>query len=421
LTHGNSTFSAAAAATERLRPWTVLAGASITLAFCLTPIWGSTFGLFMLPLEQELGWTRAQISLGMTVVTLVGLAAGPVSGVLIDRLPVRAFTLACLLLQAALLVGFSSLGTSISAYYALCAVAPFVSYGASGLSLSKVVSGWFDRRRGLAVGWLFADGSVGAVLHPLIAASVLGSHGWRAAYLCFAVLIVLVGAGTAWAFVRERTSRSIHPGASPRAVPGAAAGDTLRDASRSSAFWVLAASGFLYFIAFSGTNAHFAPLLMDRGVALESVARALSLMWLGTAAGTLLGGHLLDRIDAARVAQLAMLGPAAGIALLLVTSAAPAATAAGSLLGLAGGVEGTFLAYIVARRFGLRAYGTIFATQGALLALGAGIGPWLSGYAYTQSGSYSTVLILYIALLLAAAALLFALWIGPRPGLRSTP
>mgnify|MGYP000868861162 CR=1 FL=1 len=148
--------------------WRVLAGCGVIFVFSVPALFGSTFGLFMVPLERSLGWSRAGIAFSMTLTVAIAWLSVLAAGWLADHVRLRPLLLAGIVLGAANLAAFALMSEDIRGFYALVVALAFTSLGASPLVLSKAVQGWFDKRLGSALGILFACLSVGAVLHQLV-------------------------------------------------------------------------------------------------------------------------------------------------------------------------------------------------------------------------------------------------------------
>ena len=132
---------------------------------------------------------------------------------------------------------------------------------------------------------------------------------------------------------------------------------------------------------------------------------------ISTICGRLISGYLLDRYFAPYIAAIFFTLPICGIVLLGsgVTEIVP--LLAIICLGLGLGAEVELIGFLVSRYFGLRAYGQIYGFIFALFALGSGTGPMALGFAYDVMGSYNVGHMFSMALIFAAATLLWRL--GP--------
>ena len=171
--------------------WLILAASTIGmgLGFGVT----SSFAVFMAPLEQEFGWSRADLSFAYTLMT-IGMAGG---GLLWGRLADTRY-LRMVVVAGALVLGLGLLLASrVDSILEMHAIS--LALGAAGFAclfapLASVVGLWFERRRGLAIGILTAGGAVGQGLVPLVMEWAIAGLGWRGAYLWsgIAYLVILV-------------------------------------------------------------------------------------------------------------------------------------------------------------------------------------------------------------------------------------
>lgn len=378
--------------------WRVCAGCGVVAALSGTLLWSSTLGVFMGELQKAFGWTRAQIALGITLMTLTTPVLAPLAGWLTDRVDLRRLVLVSVVLQAAVLSASSLLGASIIGFYLLCIAMAAVAFGASVLPLSKIVIGWFDASRGKALGLLFACASLGPAVHPLLAQALVGSVGWRHAYVALSAAVLLLGMMAAWIWVRESASAS-------RVQAGLAAPTegSMLALLAMPAWWSLAAWGAFYAFGAGALNLHLYALMLERGASPAQAAGAASLLGLGLLLGNLAAGHLLDRLPARLLASSLMLAPVLAALALLWWPGVGVGLVASLVMGLAAGGESSALTYLVGRYFAPSAYGRAYATQTVPLALAAGAGPWVGGLLHGRSGAYDTTLVLAAGVFFIAA------------------
>ena len=387
----------------------MLAGAGLMFVFSVQALFGSTFGLFMVPLGQELGWSRADIAFSLTLTTAIAWLSLLVAGWLADHVRLRPLLFAGVMLGAANLAAFAAMH-ELWHFYLLVLLLAFSALGASPLILSKLVQGWFDKRLGSALGLLFASASIGTVLHPLLISAALQRAGWRIAFVAMGALALVGGLIALLALVREPPRKAR---AAP--VPSAPAVERLPMIAflRDSTWWRLAAWNLLFGFGGGAIGLHFAALLHDRGVGPGAIGLALSLTGASHFAGNLLAGWLVDRIPPQRMAWLLMTLPLAAALLLLGSAELPLMLFAAAVLGLASGSDGSLSAFLARFYFGSRLYGQATSTQMLATAIGAGVAPWISGLLRDRTGDYA------LSLTCAAAAFALAIVAGallPRRG-----
>lgn len=392
--------------------WRVLAGCGVMFVFSVQSLFGSTFGLFMVPLQQELGWSRAAIAFSMTLTLAVAWLSVLAGGWLADHVRLRPLLLSGIVLGAANLAAFGWIDSDIRWFYGLVVALAFSCLGASPLILSKTAQGWFDRQLGRALGILFACASVGSVLHPLTVSAVMAQRGWRDAFLVLGAM-ALVGGLLAWGLlVRERPVSAPRPAPAPRAAGLASlTGAPMVQLLRQRLWWTMGLWNLLFAFGGGCIMVHFAALLHDRGVPTTQIGLVASLIGASAFAGNLLAGWLVDRIDPRRMAYVLMLMPLAATLLLLGGSGLAAMVVAALVLGLSGGSDGSLSHFLVRHYWGSELFGQAGATQMVVTALGGGLAPWLSGLMRDATGDYRLSLAVAAACFAAAVV---AGWLMPR-------
>jgi MFS family permease len=151
-------------------------------------------------------------------------------------------------------------------------------------------------------------------------------------------------------------------------------------------------------------------VLLGEGFSAVTAASIAGAAGIGSLIGRLLGGILLDRYEARKVAAIAVTLPAAACALLLATEAsAPVAAVAFLMIGLSSGVEYDACAYLAARHFGMRHFGTLFGVITGLILLSNGVAPAGANLVYDLTASYELVIRTAMALFLGSSILFYSL------------
>ncbi|HTV94705.1 MAG TPA: MFS transporter [Steroidobacteraceae bacterium] len=377
------------------------------------------FSLFIPALEDEFGWSRTQITGALSTFIVLLILALPLAGRLVDRFGARRIAVPSILLYGLAIASSAWLSGSILHLYAIYGLIAVLGAGAQSLTFIKVLSVWFDRRRGLAIGACMAGFGLGYVLVPLFTRALIGAWGWRAAYAGLGALAVLgalpviamllhdspAACGLAMRDARPVSATPVR--STPvRAAAVRAADLTLLESARTREFWLLAISFVLMSAALNGVQSQWAALLRDRGMDAAAAAYLLSAIGLGTFPGRLLVGFLIDRVFAPWVAILCYAVSAVAL-FWLVTGRSPAGTFLCALaIGLSLGAENDILGYLVGRYFGLRRFGQIYGALFSAYLVGAAAGPFLTAHARQVSASYAGALRIGACGVCAACALL---------------
>lgn len=393
--------------------WWVVLAAVVGLSLSIAPVFSFTLGVFIKPLSQEFNWSRAEISLGYALCTLMGAGAMPIVGRMVDRYGARTVVVPSLLIFGLCLASFYFLSARLWHLYLIFIAIGIASSGSTPLPYSRVISLWFDRKRGLALGLSMAGVGLGAFVLPSLAQALVTAVGWRAAYVFLGLLVIVIGVPIIGLLLKETPEMlglqpdgdAIPPaeGAKPRSQP---VGLSRREAWHTSTFWLMTVAFFLVATTTNGCVVHLAPLLTDRGVSAESAAFATSLFGGALLLGRVWAGHLLDRFFAPYVAMGFFLAPALGLVLLWGGATGSGAFVAAFLVGMGLGAEVDMIAYFVGRYFGLLAFGEIYGYLFAAFAIGGGLGPFLMGSGFDATGSYSLVLGTFAVMTLIASGLM---------------
>jgi MFS family permease len=395
--------------------WWIIVASAVGLFMSYIPISGHTFSVFFESLSREFKWSRAEISLGFSLSLLVMTGAFPLIGRLVDRFSARAVIVPSVLIFGLSLISFYFLSAHLWHFYVVYSIMGIVGGGTGTAPYFRVISQWFDKKRGLALGLAAVGYGLGSFIMPSLAHVLITAVGWRVAYVLIGFMVMVVTIPVVSLLLKERPQRlGLQPDGELIARAGGekkAAGMSGREALHTGTFWLISSAILLMSMGASGCLIHLVPMLRDRGVSAQSAAFAASLLGGAHLLGRLGTGYLLDRFFASSVAVCFFGGAAVGILLLWNGVADSLAFVAAVLLGLGVGAEGDIVGYLVSRYFGLRAFGEIYSYILITYTVGGMIGPLLMGVGFDTLGSYRLVLGLFLLATLTAAALMARL--GP--------
>jgi MFS family permease len=367
------------------------------------------FGLssFMKPLQTQFGWSRVGIGFAISCFTLGSIVSLPIVGRLCDRHGPRKVILPSIPVAAALICSLTLLRGSIWELYVAYFLITVLGAGTAGVTYANLISGWFDRHRGLAIGIILTGGGLSAFAMPIILHWVIGRWGWRIGWFTLA-LIMVVQFPVAYLTLRESPIQTVRL----RSGTPARSGDLWRVLT-SPSFWKITLPFFLISATIVGITINLVVLLIDRGIPDGFVAKIASLVGIGVILARLSIGLLLDRIQARYAAALVFFTTACGCIGLLQASTIVNAGGA-FLLGCTMGAELDILAFMSSRYFGLSRQGLVFGAGMSVVSLGAMLSPAIIGALYRQHGNYDRALQLTIILCVAAAAIILTLATPPR-------
>ena len=394
--------------------WKVLVASLLGVAFGASPLPFNTIGFFIDPLQQEFGWTRTEISFGITIYGVLGALLAPAFGWLADRYGVRKVALGSLTIFGLIFASFSVIPGNLLWFYALWTMIGLFGIGSTPITWSRAINLWFFRQRGLALGLTLVGTSVSAMLLPFITTQLIGQVGWRGSFAFLALLPLAVALPLGLLWFREPRDHERPPEV---AAVGAAElpGRTVGEAMREKRFWILWISIALVSIAYAGALVHLPSMLAARGFDRTSAAAVMSVFGLSIFAGRIITGLLLDRFWAPLVTLPILCLPALSCWVLMGDAplSLTLAVAAAFLVGFASGAETDLIAYLAGRYFGMRSYGQIYGVLYMAFGLSTAISASLYGWVRDTTGSYDPMLLAAAGMFVAGAVLL--LFLGPYP------
>ena len=387
------------------RGWVIVMTAvlGITVSFGSLVIF--SFGVFLKPLSGQFGWSRAEISLAFTLTALMVAVFSPFIGRLVDRVGARKVLLPCVAVYGAAFCCLSLVKT-LAGLYTIYVLLGVVGNGTTQLCYARVISAWFDRRRGLALATMMAGVGAGAIGIPPLATWLIEAYGWRETYLLLGASVFVLGMIPAALWLRETPPDADL--ANPKKSP-VMAGMRGAEAVRMPVFWFLLTGFFLFSVSVNGSVAHLIPILTDRGIASDTAALAASTLGVLTLGGRLLTGVLLDRFFGSRVAGIFFGIAAVGVAILSQAHEIATAFLGAALIGLGIGAEADVMPYLISRYFGLASFSEIYGYAFTAYALAGALGPLLMGWSFDRFHSYSTTLLGLAAAMLTGAGVLASL------------
>lgn len=397
---------------ERSYGW-VIVGAGALLG-CVAI--GALFSLavFLQPMSEATGWSRTGISAAMTLDFLTMGVAAFGWGALTDRFGPR-----IVVLSGAVLLGLglalASRATSLLEFQILYGVVVGVAVGAVFAPMIATVTGWFDRRRGLAVSLVSAGMGVAPMTIAPFASWLIQSYDWRTAQLVIAIGAWVLLIPAALLVRRAPTAQEGAPGAPAEGGEDLSVGRALR----SPQFIVLSLTFFFCCAAHSGPIFHVVSYAMACGLPAMTAVTIYSAEGIAGLGGRLLFGLLGDRFGARRIVVLGLMVQALGAGAYYFTRSAGEFYAVAILFGLAYGGVMPLYAVIAREYFPMRMMGTVFGAAAMVSSLGMALGPAVGGWLFDTFGGYGFLYVASFGLGLAAVAV--ALAFPPAPRMATQP
>ena len=391
---------------EWRKSWTVVLAAFVGVSLGSLHIYST--GLFIEPLESEMGWSRTEITSGLTLISVVGAFFSPFVGLMIDRCGARSIAVPGAILYCVAFGSLSLTGPSIWNWWGLWFLIACLALMQKPTVWSAAVSSHFIKSRGLAIAITFCGAGLGSSIIPLITHTLISEFGWRIAYIGLGAIFFLISVPTLVLFFHDaRKSHTGHGGPVEAADSPVIPGWSVKQGFKSRQFFQLTAAALLITAVVVGMVVHVVPLLTESGLPRPTVVKIVSLIGIMSIVGRLSVGYLFDRLPGPPVGMCSVGLPAlSAVIILLFPDSLPLVVLAVIILGLAVGGEYDAIIYLSTRYFGLRNFGTLFGFVASMILAGVGLGPLLGGLLYDLAGDYRVFLMVVIPMSLITSILL---------------
>ena len=393
-----------------------------TFLIALVTIGGrSAFGVFVVPMSEEFGWSRSIISLAATIGFLVNGLSQPVVGRLFDTFGGRKVILASLAT-----FGFTTMFLAMT-FHILFLIAVFgvlMSIAWSGASLtttSALLSRWFQRKRATVLSLSTAGASAGGLLLVPLAMVVLQRTDWRLTWVVLGALVLVVALPLAFIFLQDDpTDLGLLPdGDQPstddrqrnpaRAVAGPLESNSWHAALRSWPFWQLAGAYGVCGFTTAILTTHFIPYAIDRGIAPSTAASAFGVMNGLNVVGVIVMGMLADRCGRKNLLALVYAGRGGAYALLLLAPDPRGLWGFAAIAGFSYWATAPLTTSLTADVYGLRTLGILSGVTFLIHQVGGAASIQFAGLMRDLAGSYTLPYTVAGVLLLPAALSAFSI------------
>ena len=386
---------------ERPYGWVIVAAGSLLGCVAI----GALFSLavFLQPMSEATGWSRTGISTTMTIDFLVMGVAAFGWGALTDRFGPRIVVVSGTLLLGLGLV-LASRAASLLQFQLIYGIVVGVAAGAVFAPMIATVTGWFDRRRSLAVSLVSAGMGVAPMTVAPFAQWLIQSYDWRTSFLIIGIVswVLLVPAA-----LLVRAAPTAEQGA-PGGPAEGGEGLTVGRALRTPQFIVLSLTFFFCCAAHSGPIFHVVSYALACGLPAMTAVTIYSAEGIAGLAGRLLFGVLGDRYGARRIVVLGLMVQAIGAGAYYFARSAGEFYAVAILFGMAYGGVMPLYAVIAREYFPMRIMGTVFGGAAMISSLGMALGPAAGGWLFDNFGGYGLLYVGSFGVGLAAVAMALA-------------
>jgi MFS family permease len=382
--------------------WRQVACCFVLLA-CIAMI-TSAYGVVAVALDEEFSPSRTVLMLGITVVSVTsGLIAPPI-GSLMDRFSIRGLMLLGGVMMAA---GYAALSLVTSFAQALIIFGVLIAPAnvlMGPVAATVLLSRWFVKKRGRAIGIAIAGVAMGGVLFPPFIQWLLDSFEWREAMRLFALFLAVLVIPAAALVVNSPAERNLHPDGeeSESELARSEAQESLAsfaDILKDPAFWLISLLFAVVLSGMIGMVTNLPSLAIGNGVSAANAALLVSI-YSGAGFVAKLGfAAIADFLSLRRLALLAFAGFAAGMACLSQSHAGYWVIALGAgMVGLFGGLIVPLKSLLAPRVFGRLVVGRAMGMMSTVTLVISIATPTAFGFSYDLTGSYTAITTIFAGL-----------------------
>jgi sugar phosphate permease len=367
------------------------------------------FGVFIIPLEEEFGWSRTQINISLTLAAFMGVLS-PFAGRLMDKHGARPIMAVSLILMIA---GFflRSVMTELWQFYAFSALIFIGTPGASMLPVGRLVGLWFATTRGRMMGLVSSGNNFGGMIAVPLITAVIVFGGWRWGFattgfllIGILVLVLFVIRDKPEDVEREVGKRWMPGGDAGKAARAALQGFTTHQAVRTRAFWALSIGMALQQFARTSVATQFFPHLEQVGFSATQAAIGLMILAFFAIASKILFGTVSEWITARWAYVIVVALQITGLAIIMIPGGGLPTWFGLTVFGLGMGGVGALGPLAVTEMFGLKNFGAIIGLTRPAMVLPTIAGPLMAGVIFDTRGSYDLAFVITLGLLTIALA-----------------
>jgi len=388
--------------------WKVVLAACAGMGVASTISYSS--GLFIEPLEQEFGWSRAQIMSGHSIAATLAAICAPFMGILVDRKGPRRIGIAAVIMVCVALGLFSLTGPSIWHWRALWLPLTLGIIFVQPMVWTAAVTSLFSAGRGLALAVTLCGSSIASMIVPKLTETLIIFLGWRMAWVGLAAFWLILALPVIWLYFRGAVDQDRI----------ATRTQSIRSALPRASIWesgiltwrfpVLLIAGVSIALVVVTMVVSVVPVLSASGIDRGDATWIAGLVGVTAVIGRLSIGTLLDKMDGRIIAAVCVSLPMIGILLLIqLPGSVVAASIAVLIFGFSLGAELDIVAYLTSRYFGRENFGFLFGTIGGLLGFASGNGPVALNAVYDATGTYLPALWAAIPICILSAILFLCL------------
>ena len=394
-------------------------GACVALLAIVSMI-TSSYSVLAVPLGNEFKPSRMVLMLTMTILSAVSAVISPGLGHLFDKVSARllmgiGITLLALGYTA---VSFTQSFTQVLIVYGVLIAPAAILIGP--LAATVLLSRWFIKHRGRAIGIAIAGIAIGSFIFPPILQSLLNAFEWRTAFRLISVMILVCTVPAVALVVNSPADRGLHPdGAETDAETIAANAGSAKFSAKAilsdPSFWMIALIVATVTAGLKGMVTNLVPMALDEGISANAAALLISIYAAFGFVSKLGFAAIADRVNPRIQMIVSLAGYAIGALLMIQAENGYWFLAAGvAFLGLFGGMMIPLESFLIPRVFGRQVVGRVGGLLNLVILSFLLCSPPLFGLIYDRTGDYDTIFTIFIGLAVLAMIMVRFVRLQPR-------
>ncbi|MFC2013841.1 MFS transporter [Chloroflexota bacterium] len=351
----------------------------------------TAFGVFVIPLSTEFGWTRAMTSGAYSLSMIITGLLGIVMGGLTDKFGPRIVLTICGLFLTLGYLLMSQL-CAIWQLYLFYGVIIGIGMAGSWVPLVSTVARWFVKRRSTMTGFVAAGMGIGGLIAPPVANQLISAYGWRMAYLILGIIVLIAIVSAAQLLRRDPMQKGLVPhgqnGSKEYASKLGTKSLSFKESVFTRQFWMLFAMVFCFGFCMFAIIVHIAPHATGLGFPPATAAIVLATIGGLSVFGNAVFGSTADRIGNRQTFAIGFILISAALFWLVWATELWNLYLFATIFGLATGSGNAIESPLVAEFFGLESHGLIYGVIALGFSIGASIGPFIAGYIFDVTRGY---------------------------------
>ncbi|WP_227004031.1 MFS transporter [Salicibibacter halophilus] len=389
--------------------WNIVGAAAIITLLTVGMRMG--VGPFVLPIMEDLNFTRTTLSTIIAVGMIVYGIGMPIAGYLVEK-----YSTNMVLILGIIIVTISCVWTVLAQHPVnfFMAFGVFLSFGlafTSPVALTPVISRWFTKLRGRALFYLSTGSMAGIAIMTPVFSFLIERFGWQATILLFAAAFLIIIVPTTIFIVRDDPPESYGQSTSSSNIPqDPRTALTWKKAIATPPFWLIAFGLFTCGFSMNLLGTHGVPMLQDHGFTPITASFAIGLIGIVAIPSTLFLGVLSDKVQRKHLLSLIYFVRGLGMVALVFVTVTWQLYLVAAIAGIVWAGSIALSSAILSDVYGVRLVGLLYGWTYFGHQIGAMLSSWLGGWGYETYGTHLVSFGVTGILLIAASIVI--LWLS---------